>query len=263
MVAVLHSAPEVAAPEALAAWTERVSEGFTPDERVKLLATLDAARSLYGDRCASDGEPWLDRALGTAAIVAGLKLDIDSVCAAVMIGAPHADAFDAEAFGARFGTEVAQLVNGVARMGAIKAIPDDAPAHDRDAHSESLRKMLLAMVGDIRVVLIKLAERTQALRYLVSHEGVAAAQAARETQDLFAPLANRLGVWQLKWELEDLSLRALEPETYIFTASGPRCAASRPASMSCTTSARCASWSTKSRIAIPRLVSCTTCGRRW
>ena len=214
MVAVLHSAPEVAAPEALAAWTERVSEGFTPDERVKLLATLDAARSLYGDRCASDGEPWLDRALGTAAIVAGLKLDIDSVRAAVMIGAPHVDAFDAEAFGARFGAEVAQLVNGVARMGAIKAIPDDAPAHDRDAHSESLRKMLLAMVGDIRVVLIKLAERTQALRYLVSHKGVAGAQAARETQDLFAPLANRLGVWQLKWELEDLSLRALEPETY-------------------------------------------------
>ena len=134
MVAVLHSAPEVAAPEALAAWTERVSEGFTPEERVKLLATLDAARSLYGDRCASDGEPWLDRALGTAAIVAGLKLDIDSVRAAVMIGAPHADAFDAEAFGARFGAEVAQLVNGVARMGAIKAIPDDAPAHDRDVH---------------------------------------------------------------------------------------------------------------------------------
>jgi len=214
MVAVLHSAPEVAAPEALAAWTERVSEGFTPEERVKLLDTLDAARSLYGDRCASDGEPWLDRALGTAAIVAGLKLDIDSIRAAVMIGAPQIEGFDAEAFSAGFGVEVAQLVGGVARMGAIKAISENAPAHDRDAHSESLRKMLLAMVGDIRVVLIKLAERTQALRFLVSHKGEGAAQAARETQDLFAPLANRLGVWQLKWELEDLSLRALEPETY-------------------------------------------------
>jgi GTP pyrophosphokinase len=214
MVAVLHSAPEVAAPEALAAWTERVSEGFTPDERVALLATLDAARALYTDRCAPDGEPWLDRALGTAAIVAGLKLDVDSVRAAMMIGAPHADEFDAEAFGARFGAEVAQLVNGVTRMGAIQAIREGAPAHDRDAHSEGLRKMLLAMVGDIRVVLIKLAERTQALRFLVSHKVEAGVQAARETQDLFAPLANRLGVWQLKWELEDLSLRALEPETY-------------------------------------------------
>ena len=214
MVAVLHSAPEVAAPEALAAWTERVSEGFLPEERVKLVETLDAARALYGDRCAADGEPWLDRTLGTAAIVAGLKLDIDSVRAAMLIGAPQSDDYDAETFGARFGAEVALLVNGVARMGAIRAIPESAPAHERAAHSESLRKMLLAMVGDIRVVLIKLAERTQALRFLVSHQSDAGAQAARETQDLFAPLANRLGVWQLKWELDDLSLRALEPETY-------------------------------------------------
>ena len=214
MVAVLHSAPEVAAPEALVAWTERVSEGFTPDERAKLLETLDAARMLYGDRCAPDGEPWLDRALGTAAIVAGLKLDVDSVRASVLLGAPYADNFDGEKFSTRFGAEVAQLVNGVARMGAIRAIASDAAEHDRDAHSESLRKMLLAMVGDIRVVLIKLAERTQALRFLVSHKVDGAVQAARETQDLFAPLANRLGVWQLKWELEDLSLRALEPENY-------------------------------------------------
>ena len=85
------------------------------------------------------------------------------------------------------------------------------------AQAENLRKMLLAMVEDIRVVLIKLAERTQALRFLVDAEAAAdevRAHAARETLDLFAPLANRLGVWQLKWELEDLSLRALEPETY-------------------------------------------------
>src|ERR1700719_2700833 len=214
MVAVLHSAPEVAEPEALAAWTDRVSEGFAPDERVKLLETLGVARELYGDRCAPDGEPWLDRALGTAAIVAGLKLDLDSVRAAIVIGAPHIDGFDAERFSTLLGAEVAQLVSGVARMGAIRAIPEDAPEYDRDAHSESLRKMLLAMVGDIRIVLIKLAERTQALRYLVSHKGEAAGQAARETQDLFAPLANRLGVWQLKWELEDLSLRALQPNEY-------------------------------------------------
>ena len=203
-----------AAPEALAAWTERVGEGFTPDERVALLSTLDAARSLYGDRCTPDGEPWLDRALGTAAIVAGFRLDVDSVRAAMMLGAPAAAHFDADAFGAQFGPEVAQLVNGVARMGAIQALRANAPANERDAQSENLRKMLLAMVGDIRVVLIKLAERTQALRFLVSHQGDAAAQVARETQDLFAPLANRLGVWQLKWELEDLSLRALEPDTY-------------------------------------------------
>ena len=74
--------------------------------------------------------------------------------------------------------------------------------------------MLLAMVEDIRVVLIKLAERTQALRYLVTGEQARREAAAREVLDLFAPLANRLGIWQLKWELEDLSLRALEPQAY-------------------------------------------------
>src|SRR5258705_11509033 len=77
--------------------------------------------------------------------------------------------------------------------------------------------MLLAMVEDIRVVLIKLAERMQTLRYLVAGDASVAEareRAAREVQDLFAPLANRLGVWQLKWELEDLCLRALEPEAY-------------------------------------------------
>src|SRR6266702_856293 len=100
---------------------------------------------------------------------------------------------------------------GAARMGAIRAAPDSAGKEERDLQAENLRKMLLAMVEDIRVVLVKLAERTQALRFLVGSETASAearAHAARETLDLFAPLANRLGVWQLKWELEDLSLRA-------------------------------------------------------
>jgi len=172
---------------------------------------------MYGDLCAPDGEPWLDRALGTAAIVAGLKLDAASVRAAVLLGAPHCANFNAETFAEQCGSEVAQIVVGAARMGAIRAAQEGAGKEARDAQAENLRKMLLAMVEDIRIVLIKLAERTQALRFLVGAQDAlhdARAQAARETRDLFAPLANRLGVWQLKWELEDLSLRALEPETY-------------------------------------------------
>ena len=106
---------------------------------------------------------------------------------------------------------------GVARMDEIRATPPQGDAAERAAQAERLRKMLLAMVEDIRVVLIKLAERTAALRFLMAG-GAAMSEprqrAAREVLDLFAPLANRLGVWQLKWELEDLSLRALEPEAY-------------------------------------------------
>jgi GTP pyrophosphokinase len=214
MVAVAHAGPHAAAPEALAAWIATVGEGYGDDERALIKAALDAARAAYADAATADGEPWLDRALGTAAIVAGLKLDVDSVRASLLLGIPRLDGFDADEFAARNGDEVAQLVAGVARMGEIRAASEAVAKNDRESQAENLRKMLLAMVGDIRVVLIKLAERTQALRFLTASASSQGAQVARETQDLFAPLANRLGVWQLKWELEDLALRALEPETY-------------------------------------------------
>jgi GTP pyrophosphokinase len=162
----------------------------------------------------ADGEPALDRALGTATILAGLKLDADSLRAAILLGLPVAGAFDADEVRTRFGDDVATLVAGVARMGGIRAAPETADKEERAAQAENLRKMLLSMVDDIRVVLIKLAERTQALRSLMAGDAAWRTRTAREVIDLFAPLANRLGVWQLKWELEDLSLRALEPATY-------------------------------------------------
>ena len=214
MVTVIHSAPVTAAPAALAAWLEQAGAAYAPDERTALAGAVAYARTCYADLCASDGEPWLDRALGTAAIVVGLKLDAISVLASVLHGAPYCPGFDLETLKTRFGVEVGELVVGVARMGAIRATQEGIGKDSRETQAENLRKMLLAMVGDIRVVLIKLAERTQALRFLITGDAEARAQAARETQDLFAPLANRLGVWQIKWELEDLALRALEPETY-------------------------------------------------
>ncbi len=162
----------------------------------------------------ADGEPALDRALGTATILAGLKLDADSLRAALLLGVPVAGAFDADEIRERFGEDVATLVAGVARMGGIRATADGATKEERATQAENLRKMLLAMVEDIRVVLIKLAERTQALRALMGGDAQWRERTAQEVLDLFAPLANRLGVWQLKWELEDLSLRALEPATY-------------------------------------------------
>ena len=116
------------------------------------------------------------------------------------------------------GPDVASLVDGVARMGQIQALTGgvaSGASRDDGTQLEGLRKMLLAMVQDIRVVLIKLAEQTQRLRFLVkSGEEARRQAAARETLDLLAPLANRLGVWQFKWELEDLSFRILEPDVY-------------------------------------------------
>jgi GTP pyrophosphokinase len=206
----------VANPEALTAWLDQAGAAYSPDERAAIAKALEFARERYGELRTSDGEPWLDRALGTAGIVASLKLDATSVRVALLLGLPDLAGFDAEALEESFGEEIAQIVVGVARMGAIRAAQESVASEERDRQAENLRKMLLAMVEDIRIVLIKLAERTQALRFLIGNEdaGDRSAQAARETLDLFAPLANRLGVGQLKWELEDLSLRALEPEAY-------------------------------------------------
>ncbi len=225
MAAILGapSAPSLitAGADAFGTWLEQVGVAYSADERARISAALAAARARYGDLRTADGEPWLDRALGTAAIVAGMKLDGESVRAALLLGAPALPGFDATAFAESFGGEVATIVVGAARMGAIRAAADLPPKEERDGQAENLRKMLLAMVEDIRVVLIKLAERTQALRFLVGAEAVSVemrAHTAREALDLFAPLANRLGVWQLKGELEDLALRALEPETYLSIA---------------------------------------------
>jgi GTP pyrophosphokinase len=217
MVAVVHAAPRTSAPEAIAAWLAGLATTYPPDDIAALGAALDYARERCGATIGRDGEPLLERAIGTATILAGLRLDAGAVRAALLIGLPGAGAFDPETVAGKFGADVSALVGGVARMEDIRALPATGSAEDRAAQAERLRKMLLAMVEDIRVVLIKLAERTQALRFIMTRGDEARdlrERTAHEVLELFAPLANRLGVWQLKWELEDLSLRALEPATY-------------------------------------------------
>ncbi|HJX17858.1 MAG TPA: GTP diphosphokinase, partial [Acidiferrobacterales bacterium] len=114
-----------------------------------------------------------------------------------------------------FGAPVAALVDGVTKMDVIHEWPaHGARTRQEHAQAESLRKMLLAMAEDVRVVLIKLADRLHNMRTLAALPQEKQQRIARETMDIFAPLANRLGIWQVKWELEDLSLRYLEPEAY-------------------------------------------------
>ena len=145
----------------------------------------------------------------------------------MLLGVPVAGAFDADEV-RRASAPTSPRWSPASRAWAASAPPPDgANKEERAAQAENLRKMLLAMVEDIRVVLIKLAERTQALRTLMSGDAQWRARTAREVLDLFAPLANRLGVWQLKWELEDLSLRALEPATYKSIAQAARRAPAR------------------------------------
>jgi GTP pyrophosphokinase len=205
----------VTRPEA-ADEADALATGLAPEEREPLERALAFARATYGDKILGTGEPAWSHALGLAANVAGLRLDVDARVAGLLFAVPNYIEGSDEKLHALFGERVAALVAGITRLNELHVVTRSASTQDRDARAqtEALRKMLLAMVQDIRVVLLRLASRTQTLRFLASAPQGRRREIARETLDIYAPLANRLGIWQLKWELEDLSFRYLEPELY-------------------------------------------------
>src|SRR5699024_1166346 len=113
-----------------------------------------------------------------------------------------------------FGERTARLVEGVTKLGQLKWAPGETDTREKDQQAESLRKMFLAMVDDIGVVLIKLADRLHNMRTLEAMPRHKQLRTAQQTMEIYAPLANRLGIWQVKSELEDLAFRYLQPEDY-------------------------------------------------
>ena len=164
---------------------------------------------------ASERTAGLDRALESVEILLGIEADSETLAAALVFGAIPKNEVDMAIIGDAFGAEVAALVNGVMRAGRLEAMASGTAANAANSPNiETLRKMLLAMADDVRVVLIKLAERVVYMRSITKESETVRQAAAEQTRDLFAPLANRLGVFAIKWELEDLSFRFLEPELY-------------------------------------------------
>lgn len=222
MVSVHRSThlPTAVSPQAFGSWMASLPQRFTADELLHVQQAGDMATALYAEHHALNGQPLLQHVLGTASILCEMNMDADSLVAAILHAVPDILADWTETLSARFSESVIHLIDGISRMSQIQALSEVDGLHaghknnDRAQQLEALRKMLLAMVQDIRVVLIKLAERTQLLRHLSGATPEQQVQIARENQHIFAPLANRLGVWQLKWELEDLSLRYLEPQLY-------------------------------------------------
>lgn len=164
-----------------------------------------------GDAVGQTGERIVDHAAGTAAILAGLGVDLTVQVAACVFGAPHAVSSDA--IESRFGPHVRAVADGMRQLLRLRLLSSEPALRDA-GQLETLRRMLLAMGTDIRVVLLRLASRLQTLRYFAASKAPVPIEIPRETLDVLAPLANRLGVWQLKWELEDLSFRFLEPVLY-------------------------------------------------
>jgi GTP pyrophosphokinase len=175
----------------------------------------ETARLQYADHRLGTGEPALAHAAAVAATLTDLGQDDDAIAAGWLFAVPHYLKDWREVLLASAGAEVVRLLDGLTRLHKLRDITRSVSVDSDVAQAETLRKMLLAMVSDVRVVLIRLASRLQTLRHLVKSDDAAQRRAVgRETLDFYAPLANRLGVWQLKWELEDLSFRLLEPVLY-------------------------------------------------
>ncbi len=206
MVTVVQLRPQQDSAAAL----EPLAEGVSPADRALLAKALAYAEPLYAGQQLSTGEPTWAHAIGLGANLAAIGLDAPGRAAGVLFAATKNG--DTQDLQAAFGEEIASLVTGVEKLYQLRVVTRGSATEQ----NEVLRKMVLGMVEDVRVVLVRLASRTQTLRFFSKARNIDKERAdyARETLDIYAPLANRLGVWQLKWELEDLSFRYLEPELY-------------------------------------------------
>jgi guanosine-3',5'-bis(diphosphate) 3'-pyrophosphohydrolase len=178
------------------------------EERDVLRRAYTLAVDAHQGQSRLSGEPYVTHPVAVAGILADLGLDADTLVAALLHDTVEDTDVTREQLSADFGPHVAKLVDGVTKLGKIHV-------HSREqAQAENIRKMLVAMAEDIRVVLIKLGDRLHNMRTVGAHTEERRLRISRETLDIYAPLAHRLGIWQVKGELEDLAFAQLDPDNY-------------------------------------------------
>ncbi len=195
-------------PESLGKLIKRIQQ-YNANPRVDFIKeAYEFAEHAHAGQFRNSGEPYISHPLAVAIILAGLELDLITVGAGLLHDVVEDTKITQEELEAKFGQEIALLVDGVTKLSRIEYRSKE------EQQAENLRKMFLAMAKDIRVILIKLADRLHNMRTLKHQSANKQKEIAQETLEIFAPLANRLGIFHIKWELEDLCLRYLEPETY-------------------------------------------------
>jgi GTP diphosphokinase / guanosine-3',5'-bis(diphosphate) 3'-diphosphatase len=170
---------------------------------------FDIAAERHRDQFRSSGDPYITHLLEVGHILADMKLDATTLAAALLHDAIEDTEYPVSRLEERFGAEVAHLVEGVTKISRLNMMAPEA------RQAENVRKMLLAMVNDVRVVLVKLADRLHNMRTLEFLPESKQQRIARETMDIYAPIAHRLGMSLIKGELEDLSFRYLEPDAFL------------------------------------------------
>ncbi|MBR1822060.1 MAG: bifunctional (p)ppGpp synthetase/guanosine-3',5'-bis(diphosphate) 3'-pyrophosphohydrolase [Clostridia bacterium] len=187
----------------------RISK-YHPDDDMDLVRrAYEFAEKAHANQVRKSGDPYFSHPVAVTVILTDLMLDATTIAAGLLHDCVEdVEGCTLDSIRAMFGDEVAVLVDGVTKLSQLNF------ANREEAQAETLRKMFLAMAKDIRVVLIKLADRLHNMRTLKWQKPERQVPIARETLDIYAPLAHRLGVYTVKWELEDLSLRYIDPDGY-------------------------------------------------
>jgi RelA/SpoT family (p)ppGpp synthetase len=201
---------------ALPDWLQRCIEHVPPgagescptDSEALLASAFDFAYQLHEGQYRASGEPYICHPVAVADLLRDIGASAGVIAAGFLHDVVEDTAVTPDEVEAHFGTEVRALVEGVTKLGGIHF------TNKTEAQAENLRRMFLAMASDIRVVLVKLADRLHNMRTLGSLKPEKQQRIARETREIYAPLANRLGIGRFKWELEDLAFKILEPEAY-------------------------------------------------
>ena len=194
--------------KALAEFMEYIHTYLTDDECNQVLKAFELADKAHEGQFRASGEPYIMHPLAVADILAHLQIDHITLMAALMHDVVEDTSYSKEDLEEMFGSEVAFLVDGVTKLNQFQYETKE------DRQMENYRKMILAMAKDVRVVVIKLGDRLHNMRTLKHMRSDKQKRIAKETLEIFAPLAHRLGIFNVKWELEDLSFRYLEPEKY-------------------------------------------------
>lgn len=194
---------------------ERIIKGYLPAEKIELVRrAFVIARDAHEGQTRSSGEPYITHPVAVACIIAEMKLDHEAVMAALLHDVIEDTPYTEEQLANEFGSSVADIVQGVSKLDKLKF------RTRQEAQVENFRKMILAMTKDIRVVLIKLADRTHNMRTLGSLRPDKRRRIAKETLEIYSPLAHRLGIEHIKNELENLCLQAIYPHRYNILKTG-------------------------------------------
>ena len=191
-----------------------LASSYLPEDKIALVKeAYEFAAKAHQGQVRKTGEPYLEHPLSAAMILAELHLDAETLAAALLHDVPEDCGISLEEIEAKFGSPVVKLVDGVTKLNKLANRARTGEAKSK-AQAENLRKMLLATAEDLRVVLIKLADRLHNMRTLGGLPAEKRRAIAQETLEIYAPLAHRLGMREIKWQLEDLAFRYLKPRVY-------------------------------------------------